>query len=89
MHTSPVHPLPRRQTFDNVGDRHIENAIEGLEEMVEEAVELAEVSANDQVNEIYDIIEGARTAVQETSTRPQQRVVHLTSRHVEEYRGAD
>ena len=68
---SPSRPRPGRSAFERVGDRRISNAIEGLEDMVQEAVEIADDTADHgQVEEIYDIIEDARQAIQEASGDP-------------------
>ena len=68
---SPSRPRPGRSAFERVGDRRISNAIEGLEEMVQEAVEIADDTADHgQVEEIYEIIEDARQAIQEASGDP-------------------
>lgn len=68
---SPAQPIPRPSAFEKVSQRRLSNTIEGLEDLVQEAV----VTANDttdpaQVEEIYDIIEDARNAIQDASGDP-------------------
>ena len=61
-----------------MGDRRISNAIGGLEDMVQEAVEIADDTADHgQVEEIYKIIEDAKNAIKEASGEP---VRHLMLR---------
>ncbi|XPT02564.1 Omega-amidase [Ascochyta lentis] len=68
VQTSPSRPRPGRNPFERVGNRRISNAIENLEDMVQEAVDIADDTADCcQVEEIYGIIEDARQAIQETS----------------------
>lgn len=68
---SPSRPRPGRNAFEATGNRKISDAIENLEDMVQLAVDMAdEIAEHDQVEEIYEIIEGARQAVQEASDDP-------------------
>ena len=77
---SPSQPAPGRSTFERVGDRRISNAIEGLEDMVQEAVEIADETADQrQVEVIYEIIEDARTAIQDASEDPTRHLMATTS----------
>lgn len=72
---SPSQPAPGRTAFERIGDRRISNAIEGLEDMVQEAVEITDETEDQrQVEEIYDIIEDARAAIQDASEDP---TIHL------------
>lgn len=65
---SPTQPAPGRTTFERIRDRRISNAVEDLEDMVQEAVEIADETADHgQVEEIYDIIKEAKNAVQDAS----------------------
>ncbi|KAK1908204.1 hypothetical protein P3342_013524 [Pyrenophora teres f. teres] len=62
---SPTQPVPARTAFGRVANRRINNAVDDLEDMVQEAAEVAEDAHDqDQVEEIYGIIEGARDALQ-------------------------
>lgn len=77
---SPSRPRPGRNAFERMGDRRISNAIEGLEDMVQEAVEMADDTADHgQVEEIYEIIEDARQAVQEASGDPPRHLMATSS----------
>ncbi|KAF1943521.1 hypothetical protein EJ02DRAFT_373362 [Clathrospora elynae] len=68
---APSQPAPGRNAFERIGDRRISNAVEDLEGMVQEAVEIAEDAKNrGQVKEIYDIIEEAKNAVRDASGEP-------------------
>lgn len=69
-HTSPTQPIPKRNPFENARDKkRLSNAIEELEDLVDEAVILSKHNTNQvQVQEIYEIIEDATIAVQEAST---------------------
>ncbi|KAJ8111195.1 hypothetical protein OPT61_g6159 [Boeremia exigua] len=61
-------PRPGRSAFERMGHRRVSDAIEDLEGMVQEAVDIADDTANhSQVEEIYDIIEHARQAIQDAS----------------------
>jgi hypothetical protein len=74
---SPTVPVPKRNPFHNANNkRRLSNAIEGLEDMVREAVEIADNTADaTQVKEVYDIIEDATIALQEASVNPTQRLM--------------
>jgi hypothetical protein len=77
---SPSRPRPGRNAFEKMGDRRISNAIEGLEDMVQEAVHIADDTADHgQVEEIYGIIEDARQAIQEASGDPARRLMVTSS----------
>jgi hypothetical protein len=65
---SPSQPAPTRTVFERVSNRKINNAVEDLEDMVQEAVGVAEVAQDrGQIEEIHDIIEEARDAVHDAS----------------------
>ncbi|KAF2751604.1 hypothetical protein M011DRAFT_474053 [Sporormia fimetaria CBS 119925] len=56
--------------------RKLSNAIEGLEDMVQEAVEIADVTSDQkQVREVYNIIEDARNSVRKASVSPAQHLM--------------
>ncbi|OAL54100.1 MFS general substrate transporter [Pyrenochaeta sp. DS3sAY3a] len=75
---SPSQPVPSRGTLKRVGDRRISTAVEELEDLVQQAVEIAEdLSNQDQIEEIQEIIEEARHALQDTSGHTEG---HLMSR---------
>lgn len=77
---SPSRPRPGRNAFERMGDRRISNAIEGLEDMVQEAVDIADDTAeHSQVEEIYEIIEDARQAIQEASGNPARHLMATSS----------
>lgn len=77
---SPYHPRPSRNAFERVGVRRFSNAIENLEDMVQEAVGIADGTTNDgQVGEIYEIIEDARQAIQEASGGPPRYLMATSS----------
>lgn len=71
VNISPNQPAPIPSTFVGVMDRSINNMVEGLEAMVQEAVEVAEVADDrSQVKELCTIIEGAKGAVHDASPEP-------------------
>ncbi|KAF2107542.1 hypothetical protein BDV96DRAFT_469922, partial [Lophiotrema nucula] len=77
---SPTQPTPTRHPFENVHDRKLSNAIEGLEEMVQEAVIIAEDTRDrEQVEEVYEIIEDATKALHEASALPTRRLTETVS----------
>ena len=77
---SPSRPRPGRNAFERIGDRRISNAIGDLEDMVQEAVEIADDTADHgQVEEIYEIIEDARNAIQEASGEPARHLMVTSS----------
>lgn len=62
---------PSRSAFEHSASRRISKAVDDLEDMVQEAVEVAEGTQDQgQVREIYEIIEGAKKAVQEAAGEP-------------------
>jgi MFS family permease len=68
VHMSPTQPVPTRTVFERVSNRRISNAVEGLEDMVQDAVGMAEVTHDrGQIEEIHDIIEEARDAIHDVS----------------------
>ncbi|KAJ4366364.1 hypothetical protein N0V83_008000 [Neocucurbitaria cava] len=76
---SPTQTSPGPSTF-KLHDRRISNAVEDLEEMVQEAVEIAEVADDRvQVKEIYEIINEAKSAIQEASGEPMKHLMRTTS----------
>ncbi|CAO2657877.1 Nn.00g071370.m01.CDS01 [Neocucurbitaria sp. VM-36] len=77
---SPTQLAPGHSAFERVRDRNISDAVDDLEGMVQEAVEIAE-DADDrvQVEEIYDIINEARSAIQEASGDPTRHLMITTS----------
>jgi hypothetical protein len=69
---SPTQPAPARVTFERAAKRKISNAVEDLEDMVQEAAAVAEVADDrGQMEELYTIIEGARDAIHDASTEPE------------------
>jgi hypothetical protein len=73
-------PAPARTVFERIADRRPSNAIEVLEQMVQEAVEIAD-DAKDrrQVEDIYEIIEDARAAIQDAAAHPTRHLMATTS----------
>ena len=77
---SPIPPILNHDPFESVNSRKISNAIEGLENLVQEAIDIADVSRDqEQVGEIYDIIEDATNAIQQVSTTPTQNIMATSS----------
>ena len=73
---SPSQPIPTRSAFPHLGDNRISNAIEGLEDMVQEVVDLAEGTTDRyQVKEFYDIVEDVRDTVQEALQEPMRHLM--------------
>lgn len=77
----PTQPIPRRNHFESVRDkRRLSSAIEGLEDLVQEAVELADDNTDqNQVKEVYEIIEDAQNAIQEASALRAQHLMSTSS----------
>ena len=77
---SPTPPILNHDPFEPVNGRKISNAIEGLENLVQEAIDIADVSRDqEQVEEIYDIIEDATNAIQQVSVTPTQNLMATSS----------
>jgi hypothetical protein len=77
---SPSQSQPNKNSFEPVNSRKLSNAIEGLEEMVQEAVDIAEdTKAQDQVEEIYEIIEAATNSIQQASIGPIQHLMKTST----------
>jgi hypothetical protein len=77
---SPSQPAPTRTAFERVSHRRLSNAIEDLEEMVQEAVDMAdETEDRHQVEDIYTIVEEAQAAIQDTSKDPMKHLMAKTS----------
>jgi hypothetical protein len=77
---TPLQPVPSRRGLERVGNRRISNGIEGLEDMVQEAIELADETADrGQVKEIYEIIEDAKAALQNASVDPTKHLMATMS----------
>ncbi|KAL5119792.1 hypothetical protein ACEQ8H_002398 [Pleosporales sp. CAS-2024a] len=73
---SPSQPAPVRASSLERRDKTVGNAIEGLENMVEEAVKIAhETEDRHRVKDIYEIIEDARAAIQEASGEPRRNLM--------------
>jgi hypothetical protein len=68
---SPTQPVPRHSTFERVSTRKLSNAIEGLEDLVQDAAIAVEDTADPRpMKEIYEIIKDARNAIQGASVDP-------------------
>ncbi|KAJ5055674.1 hypothetical protein J3E74DRAFT_227466 [Bipolaris maydis] len=62
---------PSSSAFEHSASRRISRALDDLEDMAQEAVEVAEGTQDQgQVMEIYEIIEGAKKAVREAAVEP-------------------
>jgi hypothetical protein len=73
-------PVPICSVIRRAGDRVVGNAIEGLEDMVQEAVDIADKTRNQhEVEEIRDIIEDARNAIQEAAEDPAKYLMRTAS----------
>jgi hypothetical protein len=68
---SPNQPVPRPNVFERYSHRRLSNAIEGLEDLVEDAVVTAQrIEQPEHVEQIYAIIEDASIALRDTSSGP-------------------
>ncbi|KAJ4292827.1 hypothetical protein N0V90_009490 [Kalmusia sp. IMI 367209] len=77
---SPSQPVPRPSVFERASQRRLSNAIEGLEELVDDAVITAEYTERpEHVEEIYAIIEDASFAVRDASTEPARHLMKSSS----------
>jgi hypothetical protein len=77
---APLQPTPSRTAIEPIYDRKLSTAIEGLEDMVQEAVDIADETADRHgVEEIYEIIEDARAAIQDASKHPMANLMATTS----------
>jgi hypothetical protein len=66
-----IMPVTSSSVFEHPANRRISSAVDDLEDMVQEAVEVAEGTQDrGQVEEIYDIIEGAKKAIEEAAAGP-------------------
>jgi hypothetical protein len=71
VHISPSQPAPNRAALERVGNRRISNAIEGLEDMVHEVVEIAEeITDRRHVEDICEIIKDAKAAIHDAAKDP-------------------
>lgn len=69
VQASPNQPAPVSGTFAGAINRRNNNVVKDLENMVQEAVEVADVvDDRSEVEELYAIIEGARSAIHDAST---------------------
>lgn len=64
---SPTQPVPKRNILERIKDnRRLSNAIENMEELVQEAVVVSEKEQDSgHIREIHDMIQGASTAAHE------------------------
>ncbi|KAJ4358087.1 uncharacterized protein N0V89_002666 [Didymosphaeria variabile] len=77
---SPSQPVPRPSFFERHSHRGLSNAIEGLEDLVEDAVVTAELMERpEHVKQIYTIIEDASIAVQDASLEPARLLMRTSS----------
>ncbi|KAH7390802.1 hypothetical protein DE146DRAFT_143843 [Phaeosphaeria sp. MPI-PUGE-AT-0046c] len=73
-------PVPHHHAFSQGANRNLDNAIEGLEDMVQEAVDVAGETADyRQVEDIHEIIEDAQAAIQEALGDPDTRLMATAS----------
>src|SRR5690242_4285477 len=76
LQTTPSCPRPGRSAFERLENSKTSNAVEGLENMVQEAMDIAEHAEHDgQVEEIYEIIEGARKAINQAVVDPRHLMI--------------
>lgn len=77
----PQQPVAKRNPLESARDkRRISNAIEGLEDLVQEAVDIAEENPDQaQVQEVYEIIEDATNAIRDASVMPTQHLMATSS----------
>jgi hypothetical protein len=79
VHMSPSQPAPTRTALERVGNRRISNAIEGLEDIVHEAVEIAEeITDRRHVEDICEIIEDAKAAIHDATEDPMRHLMATT-----------
>ena len=76
-HISSTRPVPRRISFDGTSNEmKLNRAIENLEDLVDEAVDVAEQAARQgQIHEVRDIIQGATDAVRRASAVPPRHLI--------------
>ncbi|KAF2736542.1 hypothetical protein EJ04DRAFT_462922 [Polyplosphaeria fusca] len=77
---SPSYPAPKRNLFESANKRRLSNAIEGLEDLVQEAVHITEDNPNqNHIEEVYEIIEDATKAIKNASppTPPHRKAPEL------------
>ncbi len=73
-------PTPNRNPFEPVNSKKLSNTIDGLEDMVQEAVDIAgDTNDQDQVEGIYEIIEDATNAIQQAYVAPTRNLMATTS----------
>jgi hypothetical protein len=78
-HMTPSQPVPTRTALERVGNRRISSAIEGLEDMVHEAVEIAnDITDQRHVEDICEIIQDARTAILNAAQDPARHLMATT-----------
>ncbi|KAF9731177.1 hypothetical protein PMIN02_009434 [Paraphaeosphaeria minitans] len=77
---SPNQPVPRPSVFERHSHRRLSHTIEGLEDLVEEAVITAERTERpEHVEQIYAIIEDASIAIQDASSEPARHLMRTSS----------
>jgi hypothetical protein len=77
---APSQPGPSCTAIEHISDRKLSNTIEGLEDMVQEAVDIADETVDrHRVEEIYEIIEDARAAIQDASEHRMADLMATTS----------
>ncbi|KAF1993944.1 hypothetical protein P154DRAFT_557495 [Amniculicola lignicola CBS 123094] len=88
---SPSQPAPSRSSVAQTRFQRLSSAIEGLEDLVQDAVDIAEADQQ-QVEEVYQIIEGATDAIKRASEPAQHLspfVISGSSEEVSEFSTSD
>jgi hypothetical protein len=76
---SPSQPAPTRAALERVANRRVGNAVEGLQDMVQEAVDIVDNFTDPHhVEDIYEIIEDARIAIQAAIENPARHLMVTT-----------
>jgi hypothetical protein len=76
---SPSQPAPTRAGLERVANRRVGNTVEGLEDMVQEAVDIIDnLTDPHHVKDIYEIIEDARIAIQVAIEDPARHLMVTT-----------
>jgi hypothetical protein len=76
---SPSQPAPTRAALERVANRRVGNAVEGLGDMVQEAVDIVDNFTDPHhVEDIYKIVEDARIAIQAAIEDPARHLMVTT-----------
>jgi hypothetical protein len=76
---SPTQPAPTRTALERVANRRVGNAVEGLEDMVQEAVDIVDdFTDRHHLEDICEIVEDARIAIQVAMEDPAKNLMVTT-----------